>query len=44
MLEKPKFVPMARPYAFDIPMYFVIYAGRLRRLCTKLAKPALVDK
>ena len=24
MLEKPKFVPMARPYAFDIPSYLFI--------------------
>ena len=35
MLEKPKFVPMARPYAFDIPTYFFIHATRLRKLCTK---------
>ena len=33
MLERPKFVPMARPYAFDIPLYLFIYKSRLRKLC-----------
>ena len=30
MLGKPKFVPMARPYAFDIPIYLFICKSRLR--------------
>ena len=33
MLEKPKFVPMARPYASDTPIILCIYKSRLRKLC-----------
>ena len=35
MLEMPKFVPMARPYASDTPISLSIYNSRLRKLCTK---------
>ena len=33
MLEKPKFVPMARPYAFLIPIFLFICKLRLRKFC-----------
>ena len=29
MLGKPKFVPMARPYAFDTPIYLLTYGSIL---------------
>ena len=32
MLGAPKFVPMARPYAFDIPIYLFIFQTGLRKL------------
>ena len=38
MLEKPKFVPMARPYAFHIPIYIYLY--RRFRFANFAAQPA----
>ena len=39
MLEMPKFVPMARPYASAKPISLSIYNSRLRKLCTKPPPP-----
>ena len=32
MLEKPEFVPMARPYASDVSIFLFIYESSLRKL------------
>ena len=36
MLEKPEFVPMARPYASDIPIFLFISKTRLRKRGAKI--------